>query len=441
MNKITLSLFSLLGGLSMQSQEPATAAPTPTANSANVLSLFSNAYTNEAVDTWRTDWSVADYSELQIAGDDVKKYSNLSFVGVETVGANLVDASGMVYLHIDVWTPNMTAFRIKLVDFGADGMYQGGDDSESEISFAPVLNGWNSYDIPLDYFTGLTAQAHLAQMIFAGDPAGTATLFIDNVYFSNMPLPDPEPTAAAPTPTFASTDVISLFSDAYTNVGVDTWRTDWSVAALEEVNIQGNAAKKYTALSFVGVETTGANLVDASGMTYFHVDAWTPNMTTFRIKLVDFGANGSYQGGDDSEFELSFTPTQLGWNSYHIPLSNFTGLAARAHLAQLIFSGNPAGAGELYIDNVYFTTQLLGLSSADQSVLKMYPNPTSGNLILQANRTIDQLEIFNFNGQQMLKMTPQNSEITFDVSFLAAGVYMVKITSATEVEFKKLVVK
>jgi hypothetical protein len=32
----------------------------------------------------------------------------------------------MLYFHIDVWTPDLTAFRVKLVDFGSDGVYQGG---------------------------------------------------------------------------------------------------------------------------------------------------------------------------------------------------------------------------------------------------------------------------------------------------------------------------
>jgi hypothetical protein len=28
-----------------------------------------------------------------------------------------LDASQMLYFHIDVWTPDLTAFRVKLVDF------------------------------------------------------------------------------------------------------------------------------------------------------------------------------------------------------------------------------------------------------------------------------------------------------------------------------------
>jgi hypothetical protein len=326
------------------------AAPTPIWPASTVISMFSDAYTNVPVDTWRTSWSQANLEDISIGGNPTKKYTSLNFVGVETVTTQ-INASSMTFFHVDVWTPNMTAFRIKLVDFGANGIYQGApnDDTEHELTFTPTQSGWNSYDIPLSNFTGLLNRSHIAQLIFSGNPAGEGTVYIDNVFFYSAP------TSAAPTPTLPAGNVISMFSNPYTNVPVDTWRTSWSQANLEDISINGNATKKYTSLNFVGVETV-ATQINASSMTHFHVDVWTPNMTVFRIKLVDFGANGIYQGApnDDTEHELIFTPTQSGWNSYDIPLSNFTGLINRSHIAQLIFSGNPAGAGTVYIDNVYF---------------------------------------------------------------------------------------
>ena len=49
------------------------------------------------MDTWRTGWSAADLTDIQIGTNDVKKYSNLNFVGAEAVGANSIDASSMEY--------------------------------------------------------------------------------------------------------------------------------------------------------------------------------------------------------------------------------------------------------------------------------------------------------------------------------------------------------
>lgn len=492
--------------------EPGAAAPAPGIDPLEVISLFSGAYTDVAVDTWRTDWSDATLEEVEIAGDPVKKYSALGFVGIETM-ASPMDVTGMTHFHTDIWTGDATGFNIKLVDLGPDGAFGGGDDSEHEIQVENLAQQeWVSLDIPLSDFTGLANREHIGQLIFSGVPFKAPTVYVDNVFFYNQagisdrPIvgaPDPstpegnvisifsdaytnvagtdfnpnwgqatvvtqeeiagnnslkytnlnyqgtafanpidvsgmtmihvdywtpdatalnlslispgpaetpyafglttgqwvsvdiplesfssvvdlgeviqlkfdgngtlfldniyffappatEPTAAAADPSLDPGDVISLFSGAYTNVAVDTWRTDWSAGSLEEVAIAGNEVKKYTGLTFVGIETV-SNQIDATAMTHFHTDVWTADATQIRIKLVDFGANGAYDGpgnGDDTEHEYTIeNPQQHTWLSLDIPLSEFTGLTARANIAQLIYSGMPAGSMTLFVDNVYF---------------------------------------------------------------------------------------
>ena len=419
---------------------PMTAAPTPTRPAANVISMYSNAYTNVAVDTWLTNWSVGSLSDIQIQGNDTKKYQSVNYVGVETT-TTPINASSMLYFHVDAWTPNMTSFRVKLVDFGANAIFGGGDDVEHELTFTPVLNGWNSYEIALSDFTGLVTKSHIAQLIFSGTPAGTGIVYIDNVYFHNVPFVDPNvPMTAAPTPTRPAADVISMFSNTYTNVAVDTWHTSWSSANLTDLQIQGNDTKKYTSLDFVGIETVNS-MINASGMSYFHVDAWTPNMTAFRIKLVDFGANAAFGGGDDVEQELTFTPTLSGWNSYDIALSDFTGLVTKNHIAQLIFSGTPTGAGILFIDNVYFASSALGTSTFVKSQFSLYPNPTANNVTIESVDKLDSIEIFSIVGQRVLSLNPENNKVTLDVSAYNAGVYLVKATSKGVSTTSKLVIE
>lgn len=406
--------------------DPLLAAPTPTRPAANVISMFSNAYTNVAVDTWRTGWSAATLTEVQIVGNDTKKYSSLDFVGVETM-ATKVDASAMLYMHVDVWTPNMTAFRVKLVNFGTT-------QTESELSFTPTLAGWNSYEIPLSDFNSLSSRSQLGQLIFSGNPSGSGVVYIDNVYFHNVPLIDPNtPMVAAPTPTRPAANVISMFSNAYTNVAVDTWRTGWSSATFADVQIAGNDTKKYSGLDFVGVETM-ATKVDASGMTYFHIDAWTPNMTTFRVKLVDFGTT-------QTESELSFTPTQSGWNSYDILMSDFTSLASRSQLGQLIFSGNPTGSGIVFIDNVYFSNIALGLADFEVSKIKMYPNPTANNFTIEAANNMENVSVYNLLGQEMVSANPNLDRITLDISNFQEGVYILKVTIGGKVSTSRIIKK
>ena len=337
--------------------EPSGPAPDPSAMAPDVISLFSEAYADVPVDTWRTDWSAANLEDVSVSGNAVKKYSNLDFVGIETV-ANTVDASGMTHFHLDVWSADFTFFGIKLVDFGADGAFGGGDDVEHQINVeAPMQSQWISYDIPLSDFTGLTTTSNMAQYILVGQPSGATTVYVDNVYFYNSEGGSnnaTEPGQSAPAPTQDAADVISLFSETYSDVAVDTWRTDWSAATLEDVSVSDNAVKKYSNLDFVGIETV-ANTVDASGMTHFHIDVWSADFTFFGIKLVDFGADGAFGGGDDVEHQINFeAPAQGQWISYDIPLSDFAGLTTRSNIAQYILVGQPTGATTVYVDNVYF---------------------------------------------------------------------------------------
>ncbi len=223
-----------------------------------------------------------------------------------------------------------------------------------------------------------------------------------------------QPIVSAPTPPARSAqDVISMFSDAYTDVFVDTWRTSWSDANLEDIDIEGNPTKKYSALNFVGIEAT-TTTIDATTMTYFHTDIWSPNVTEFKVKLVDFGADGAFGGGDDVEHEITISnPTNDEWVSLDIPLSDFTGLTTRAHIAQLIYVGVPSGVTTVFMDNVYFYKDpepASGLEGTwrlapEAGAFKVGPNSGSGDWFTSDAQTVidracffDDVYVFSSDG-------------------------------------------
>ena len=359
---------------------PATGAPTPTTPAGDVIaSIYSGAYPAAPVDTFRTPWSSAVQTNETIAGDETLVYSSLDFVGLEFVGANAIDATDAEYVHFDIWTPNATGFGVKLVDFGANNAYDGGDDTQAQIDLSststPPLTtrGWVSYDLPLSDFVtaGLTNRAHLSQLILVGrvdGVAGVAGAYIDNFYFySTGTTPPPSvPTSAAPIPLTPEAAVVaSIFSDAFAPAAVDTFRTGWSAAAQSNELIAGDDTLLYSGLDFAGVEFVGANAIDATAATHIHFDVWTANATSFGLKLVDFGADNAFDGGDDTnaqlDFDASSTPalTTGSWVSFDIALEDFAaaGLVNRAHLSQLVVVGRvdgAAGVANVYLDNIYF---------------------------------------------------------------------------------------
>ena len=94
---------------------------------------------------------------------------------------------------------------------------------------------------------------------------------------------------------------------------------------------------------------TPANTVNATTMTHFHVDVWSPNPSSnLEIQLVN-DPGGPAQG--IGKYQAGATASG-SWVSLDIPLSSFTGLSAKDKLQQLLFVA--AGPTVLYIDNVYF---------------------------------------------------------------------------------------
>ena len=289
------------------------------------------------------------------------------------------------------------------------------------------INVWEELTFDFSSEIGKTYKKLVILPDFATPRVGGSTTYIDNISFGTGTIvpPPADPTVAAPTPTTAATNVISIFSNAYTNVPVSSFRTEWSTGAMADLQIAGNDTKKYSDLGFVGIETTGT-LVDATAMSYIHFDVWTPNMNELKFKLVDFGANGVWeQGGDNVEHELIFTPTKEVWNSYHVALSDFTGLTSKAHIAQYIISGAPLSIA--YIDNIYFSKVASALSNNISTSTKCFPSQVANKLIVTSESEINSVVISSLLGQSVKTVTVNGLEKSMDVINLSAGNYIVTV--------------
>jgi hypothetical protein len=162
-----------------------------------------------------------------------------------------------------------------------------------------------------------------------------------------------QPLVSAPTPpTRADVDVISMFSEKYTQTTIDMFVTDWSALSLqEEVAIDGNKTLVYRELNYAGI-ITEASPMNAANMEYFHFDVWSTNVTTFKTKFVDFNGTGWNNGSDNIEFELEHSITEEGkWISFDIPLSDFDGIPF-SDINQMVIAAVPVGT--VFLDNMYF---------------------------------------------------------------------------------------
>ncbi|MDX2302762.1 MAG: hypothetical protein NW226_08170 [Microscillaceae bacterium] len=325
---------------------PTTAAPMPPAReAAEVISLYSNTYTNVPVDTWnaRYIFSTVDEFFIKVQDDDVIRYRNLNFVGIEFRNPT-VDASSMSGFHIDIWTPDpiseSTQFKVLLADLGADGAFGGGDDKNHEVTVtsASLSSGnWVGIDIPLSSFTSLTSRSKLGQMVLSGT---LPNLYIDNVYFYKIPT---KPTVAAPTPARASENVLSVFSDAYTNVAGSDLNPNWGQSGFSTSGptlIAGNNTLAYTNFNYQGLQLGSSQNVSSFG--FLHLDYYSTNATSLNVFLIS-------PGPVETPFVLN-VPTS-GWNSVDIPLSAFSPVNL-SDVIQFKFDGGTAS--DVYVDNIYF---------------------------------------------------------------------------------------
>ena len=198
-----------------------------------------------------------------------------------------------------------------------------------------------------------------------------------------------QPTSNAPAPTNNSADVISIYSDSFTNVATN-YNPNWGQSGICCVNPTynpgtGNLVLAYTNFNYQGTELTTQN---AASMEFLHVDVWTnanPANTTLQVSPINNGTGAS-------ETLVTINYTQGSWYSVNIPKSAFTGMTWDS-VFQMKFAANGAGSTnpvDIYLDNIYFwKTPTAAGSDATLSDLKIDGNTIAGFNSGVVNYTIE----------------------------------------------------
>ena len=205
-----------------------------------------------------------------------------------------------------------------------------------------LINQWEEVTFNFSAKIGSTYNriVIIPDFTFAGRPT-------DNVlYFDNIQVPDgfilpplAEPTTVPPVPTQLAENVISVYSEAYTNIPGTNFNPGWgqSTAVTINYNAAGNNTLKYASLNYQGTQYTTQNV---SGYEYLHVDFWTPNSTALNFFLIS--------PGNEKPYSLPIAAET--WVSVDIPLSHYVPPVNLADVFQFKVDGN----GTVYFDNWYF---------------------------------------------------------------------------------------
>jgi hypothetical protein len=349
----TLDTIKAKGSLTLNSAGNYVGAPVPTKDPANVLSVFSDTYTNINVDYYNGYWApyqTTQSADFQVGNDHVLNYTNFNFVGIQVTSPTMSIAS-KAFLHLDIYLPDNinpgATLKVRLLDFGANGAPGGGDDVSDIVTLTnPALTArtWLSFDIPFSSLPLLTTKGHFGQIIFDG--TNIPNFFADNIYFWSNPVTPP---TAAPVPTRPAANVLSVFSDSYTNLPGSDFFPNWGQSTIvTQTPISGNNTLKYANFNYQGLQL--ASNQNLSSYQFLHIDYYTSNASALNAFLIC--PPGSPGGTAPWEKAYALPVPTNGWNSVDIPLSAFTPQVALNNVFQFKFDGG--GGSEIYLDNIYF---------------------------------------------------------------------------------------
>ncbi|CAL2107361.1 T9SS type A sorting domain-containing protein [Tenacibaculum sp. 190524A02b] len=392
---------------------------------------------------------------------------------LKIVGANHAwDGAGLVLKQfIDLSDDNNNTITFRINPLGTGSGTSGnhllkfeGPNGNTELAFTTTGTGWQN--ISLDFGSGLSHYSKIVIFTDAGDAnTGNDDAFLVDDFDGGVVIAATcsdglqngdeegvdcggscanactisEPATAAPVPTRDETtmEVLSIYSDTYTDVVGTNFNPGWGQATtFSEVMIESNNTIKLAGLNYQGNALGSA--IDVSGKTHMHIDFWAKSSTDLGIFLINSSAVANPAA--EKEYLLIPSGTVETWNSVDIPLSSFSDVVDLTKVDQLKYDGN----GNIWIDNIYFYKEpTAGVEEREIASFSVYPNPSSSSWNIKMKYSIiNDVVVYNILGKKMMTLSNINKDkVSIPVTELNSGVYFAKVKMDHEEKTIKLIKK
>lgn len=240
------------------------------------------------------------------------------------------------------------------------------------------------------------------------------------------------PSTAAPTPPARdNSEVISFYSDAYTQQALNFDVDFCGTGSTEEVQVSGNNTILYKGNNCQGIQLNSP--VDASSFTNLHFDFYVDNAQESLIgTVISLKFNQTNGEGPDDDIFLDYVLTTATspaivkgqWVSVDVvvDLSNFNALD------QFVITAGTLG-NNLFYDNLYLYGGTLSNNDFAQAEFKAYPNPTQDVWNIKTTENIQSIQVFNITGRLVKDIKVNGSDAVINTSGLSKGVYLAKISN------------
>ena len=444
--------------------EPATAASNPTQDAVDVISIYSQSYTDPASIDYYPNWGQnTQYNVFVIGTDSMGQYSNLNYQGID-FNSNEIDASAMEYLHLDVWTADIDNFMVFPISRGG----------EKSVTKALNKGSWTSLDIPLSEYTSQGLSMSDIFQLKLEDPNGLGgTVFIDNVYFWKMPTLVYEAAEIADVvgldADFSPEKLDMLYEltgvvygvdmqggerlsftiiDATDGIGVfnDLTIDGYVVTEGDEVTVKGKIGffRGLTQIiaDAIVVNSTGNELKDPTDVTSLS-EATESDLVKFtKVWLVDntitTWSSGNVEltnGTDTFAVRIDSDTKGIEGTSIDNDTMNIVGLGG-----QFKFDA-PYDAGyQLFPRDSTDITKWVDLVSVKEVTIdaRVYPNPASNNLTVIGAQKWNTYMVYNILGGKVSEGTLTNNSLS--VAELNVGTYIVKLYAGENTGVARFVV-
>jgi Ca2+-binding RTX toxin-like protein/uncharacterized protein (DUF302 family) len=279
---------------------PTTAPTAPTALAADVVSLYSDAYTTTAgfdLPYWGQSKMVADTT---IASNKVLKGDAFTYQGFQFDPINAT-TKGLLKLHLDIWSADATPVKVYVISAGQDSEY---------VEVTPTAGAWKAVDIDLSAFTKIDKSKIIQVKLDTGISPTTKVMYFDNIYFGKAAPPKPVEFSGLDFEGAPAGYVVTGFEGAAVELALGP---DGGSNHVLQYTKAANA--KFYSGAVLG--TKAGYLGDvipldlAAGKTAMSAKVWVPKAgTVVRLQVADSAA------GDDAHYvEAAATATAVGWNS------------------------------------------------------------------------------------------------------------------------------
>ncbi len=232
-----------------------------------------------------------------------------------------------------------------------------------------------------------------------------------------------------------------------------------------------NTLEPITGVSFAGIVKTYANTV-VPVATAVHHKIFTDVATVAQGGTYPIDLKGNTNGDFTNRFVVFIDWNQNGvlsdagevyFGVTALTILNSTGLDAvtatgsivvpagatvgntRMRIKKQFGTINPAnpclgsGYGEVHDYNVTVTAPSVATNTFDNAKFSSYPNPVKYIFTVSYNKNITNVSVINLLGQELINKSNNDVQAKIDMSALATGNYLVKLTSDNEVKTIKIV--